>query len=184
MTITAIIAVEPVPSTGFSDASRQACEIATRVGRPVILRIAGRNEMLVHPNMSPNEVTDDYFGSFNPDKPESSAVECARRIGVPIDTLTGQRRNQSAVAARRAVASELRAAGLTLEEIGLQLGGRNHSTIINLLHTPDGLTPSAGEAVCSNCDRIDEVGGGKRLSVGEYLCRWCAKEYALAGRAS
>lgn len=57
----------------------------------------------------------------------------AIHYGVDYDCILGKCRKYKSVSARAYVANSLRKDKLTLKEIGEVLGGRDHSTIINLI---------------------------------------------------
>ena len=62
---------------------------------------------------------------------------------VSLDDMKTPCRKAEFVAARREAASRLRAeAGLSIPQIGLLLGGRDHSTVINLLRSKGMQTPT------------------------------------------
>lgn len=67
----------------------------------------------------------------------SAMLEAADRFGISVDALRGRSRDAGICRARTAAIKQMRAAGLTLKEIGLFLGGRDHSTIIHALQKPD-----------------------------------------------
>lgn len=58
----------------------------------------------------------------------------AIHAGVYPAEITGKRRNQHLVRARSAIAIVLREQGLSYPRIGKALGGRDHTTVINLVN--------------------------------------------------
>lgn len=57
----------------------------------------------------------------------------ATRTGVPVSEIVSKDRHAPIVKARDQAARELRARGLSLNEIGRALGGRDHKTILHSL---------------------------------------------------
>jgi chromosomal replication initiation ATPase DnaA len=62
-------------------------------------------------------------------------AETAERFGVLPQAITGCQRSRRLSAARRVVARYLYERGYSLREIGWELGGRHHTTILALLRT-------------------------------------------------
>jgi chromosomal replication initiation ATPase DnaA len=54
-------------------------------------------------------------------------------LGVAVEEIEGPSRTRRLVDARQLVARALRVRGATLRDIGEVLGGRDHSTVVNLL---------------------------------------------------
>jgi chromosomal replication initiation ATPase DnaA len=69
--------------------------------------------------------------------PRTSATDVVRDAcsewGVSVELVTGPGRAKELVRARRALALRLRDLGLSLSEIGVQLGGRHHTTVMSVL---------------------------------------------------
>lgn len=59
--------------------------------------------------------------------------QVSREAGVDAWEIRGQSRQRQIVTARKEAAKRLREAGLSLNDIGRQLGSRNHSTVYYLL---------------------------------------------------
>jgi chromosomal replication initiation ATPase DnaA len=51
--------------------------------------------------------------------------------GISVDNVQSERRTKVLVALRIAIAQKLKAEGMTYQQIGNFLGGRNHATIMN-----------------------------------------------------
>jgi chromosomal replication initiation ATPase DnaA len=62
-------------------------------------------------------------------------AETAERFGLLPQQITGCQRSRRLSAARRVIARYLYERGYSLREIGIELGGRHHSTILALLRT-------------------------------------------------
>jgi chromosomal replication initiation ATPase DnaA len=60
-------------------------------------------------------------------------AEVAQLHGTTVQGVTGRAKVQKVIAARKDAAARLRRRGLTLSQVGMALGGRDHSTVINLL---------------------------------------------------
>lgn len=65
--------------------------------------------------------------------PRETVHAIAAEFGVTYDELVGPRRYQRIVAMRSVVAERLRAQRMSLPDIGKALGGRHHTTVMNLL---------------------------------------------------
>jgi len=60
-------------------------------------------------------------------------AETAERFGVLPQEITGCQRSRRLSAARRVIARYLYERGYSLREIGWELGGRHHTTVLHLL---------------------------------------------------
>lgn len=60
----------------------------------------------------------------------------AQRVGMSMEELRGPGRSRRLVHVRRLVARVLRVRGATLKEVGGVLGGRDHTTVMNLMRKP------------------------------------------------
>ncbi len=66
--------------------------------------------------------------------PDLVIRECARAWALTPSAVTGDSRNRRVVQARWAAVYILHQSGMTQDDIGLHLGGRDHSTISHALH--------------------------------------------------
>ncbi len=71
------------------------------------------------------------------DAGEEVLMQVIRRRGIDRYSIEGKARKRHLVSARREVVKELCKRGFKLREIGLLMGGRDHSTIIHLRDTED-----------------------------------------------
>jgi len=60
----------------------------------------------------------------------------ARRTGVTVGELEGPDRSRRLVDVRRLVARVMRVRGATLRDVGVVLGNRDHTTVMNLMKKP------------------------------------------------
>lgn len=92
------------------------------------------------------------------------------RTGFAVAAMAGRVRSAALVTARAQAARELRDLDFTLEEIGRVLGGRHHTTIMNMLESLAIGRPESDEVACDGC-------GARFLSAGATLCPACIERW-------
>lgn len=80
----------------------------------------------------------------------ATAEECGARYA----DVVGKRRHRSIVGVRALAAERLRERNYSLAEIGMALGGRHHTTVMNLLGLFDRRPPRKVRELCQGGDHF------------------------------